>query len=125
MLGPVMADDPSPIPAARLADYDRLIAAAPGVERKGATLPYTSRNGHMFSFLAPDGTLALRLPPDERRAFMERHGAGLHVAHGRVMREYVSVPDELVADTEALRPWFLAAVSSVASRKPKTTTRRR
>jgi hypothetical protein len=120
-----MADAPSQIPAARLAEYDMVIATAPDVERKGAKLPYTSRNGHMFSFLAPDGTLALRLPPDERRAFSERYGAALHVAHGRVMREYVSVPDELLADTDALRPWFLAAVAWIETRKPKTTTRKR
>ena len=32
----------STIPAARLEAYDRLIATRPGVERKGATIPYTS-----------------------------------------------------------------------------------
>jgi len=31
--------------------YDKLIAALPGVERKGATMHYTSLNGNMFSFL--------------------------------------------------------------------------
>jgi hypothetical protein len=36
----------------RLARYDRLIATQPGLQRKGATIPYTSVNGHMCSFLA-------------------------------------------------------------------------
>ena len=49
--------------------YDRLIATQPHVQRKGATMPYTSLNGHMFSFLTPDGRLALRLPSSERDAF--------------------------------------------------------
>lgn len=35
--------------------YERLVATIPGVERKGRTLPYTSLNGHMFSFLGEGG----------------------------------------------------------------------
>jgi hypothetical protein len=31
-----------------------------GAEVKGAKNPYTSRNGHMFSFLVAEGTMALR-----------------------------------------------------------------
>ena len=34
-----------------LASYEALVATGPGVERKGKTMPYTSVNGHMFSFL--------------------------------------------------------------------------
>jgi hypothetical protein len=33
--------------------YDLIIATQPDVKRKGATMPYTSLNGHMFSFLTP------------------------------------------------------------------------
>ena len=43
----------STIPADRLASYERLISTLPGVDRKGATMPYTAVNGHMFSFLTP------------------------------------------------------------------------
>jgi hypothetical protein len=53
------------VPAARLALYETLVATNPKVERKGAAMPYTSLNGHMFSFLTQTGTLALRLPADE------------------------------------------------------------
>jgi hypothetical protein len=49
--------------------YDRLIATQPDLQRKGATMPHTSLNGHMFSFLTPEGHLALRLPLPEREAF--------------------------------------------------------
>ena len=55
--------------------YERLVATIPAVDRKGATLPYTSLNGHMFSFVADDGTVALRLDAGDRAAFMERYGA--------------------------------------------------
>lgn len=56
----------SNIPPERLELYDRLIAAHPGLERKGAGLPYTSVNGHMFSFLSQAGALGLRLPEEAR-----------------------------------------------------------
>ncbi len=50
-------------PSLSLARYEQLLAANPQVERKGAKVPYTSRNGHMFSFLDAEGSMALRLPP--------------------------------------------------------------
>ena len=96
----------SRIPSERLEHYDRLIATQPGVERKGATLPYTSVNGHMFSFLSDAGTLALRLPREDREAFLEQYGTTLHEAHGTVMKEYAVVPDALLPDTKQLGPWF-------------------
>ena len=40
---------PTPPPPAKVALYDRLIATDPTLERKGATLPYTSINGKMFT----------------------------------------------------------------------------
>jgi TfoX/Sxy family transcriptional regulator of competence genes len=104
--------------------YDRLIAAQPGVVRKGATIPYTSVNGHMFSFLSEAGALALRLPAVDREAFLERHGASLHEAHGTVMKEYVTVPEELFGDTAQLLPYFQASFAYAASLKPKPTTRK-
>ncbi|HEY7736564.1 MAG TPA: hypothetical protein VH813_07195 [Candidatus Limnocylindrales bacterium] len=116
---------PSTIPADRLAIYDRLVSTQAGVERKGVTVPYTSINGHMFSFLTPTGSLALRLGPADRETFRTRHGAHLHEAHGTVMKEYVAVPDALFADTDALAPSFAASLAYVSGLKPKPTTRRK
>jgi hypothetical protein len=36
-------------------------------------MPYTSLNGHMFSFLTKTGKLALRLPEPERDAFLKKY----------------------------------------------------
>jgi hypothetical protein len=113
----------SRIPVERIERYDRLIATLPGVARKGATMPYTSVNGNMFSFLTETGTLALRLGPADREAFIERHVTKLHEAHGTVMKEYVTVPDGLLADTEALGPSFRASHEYAAALKPKATRR--
>ena len=50
----------TPIPAAKLALYDTQLASKPSIERKGATMPYTSTNGKMFTYLSPSGDLRLR-----------------------------------------------------------------
>ncbi|HEY3073035.1 MAG TPA: hypothetical protein VGJ46_09465 [Candidatus Limnocylindrales bacterium] len=113
----------SSIPAERLTSYERVVATQPGLQRKGATVPYTSVNGNMFSFLTPDGTLALRLPATEREAFLERFKTSLHEAHGTVMKEYVTVPGRLLEDTEQLLPYFAASYAYAPSLKPKPTRR--
>ena len=53
-------------PADAVALYERLVATAPGAERKGATVPYTALNGHMFSYLSKTGIVCLRLPRGRR-----------------------------------------------------------
>jgi len=55
--------------------YEKLVATRQSVERKGATVPYTSHNGHMFSYLSKDGKLALRLPAEARAAFLKKYKA--------------------------------------------------
>ena len=110
-------------PADRVEAYDRLVAAAPDVERKGATMPYTSVNGNMFSYLDASGSMALRLPATDRTAFIERYSTHLHEAHGTVQKEYVTVPGDLLDDTDRLLPWFLAGRAYAVTLKPKPTKR--
>jgi hypothetical protein len=104
---------------AKLAHYDRLVATFPGVERKGDANPYTALNGNMSSYLHPRGQLALRLPPEARAAFLESYGATLFEAYGIVQKEYVTVPDDLLADTSGLAPHFQASLDWVRAMKPK------
>lgn len=113
-----------PISPAVLDLYDRLIATQPGVERKGATVPYTSLNGHMFSFLTPEGHLALRLPAAERDAFLIKYQTGLCEQHGKVMKEYVEVPESLLQNVDELGQHFHNSYAYVSSLKPKSTMRR-
>ena len=108
-------------PAEKLAQYEALVATKQGVERKGATIPYTSLNGHMYSFLSKEGIAGLRLPVKERETFLEDFDTKLCEQYGRVMKEYVEVPDSLLEDTEALAPYFGLSYDYVASLKPKPT----
>jgi len=111
-------------PTAALAAYDRLVSTIPGVERKGAKMPYTSVNGNMTSFL-DDGVLAIRLSATDRERFVEQFGSAIHVSQGHVMKEYVTVPPSLLDDTVSLTPWFAASWSYGSGLKPKPTTRKR
>jgi hypothetical protein len=113
-----------PFSEEQLADYDALLAHWPEVERRGASMPYTSLNGNMYSFLGADG-LALRLPKDAREAFIERYDTALYEANGAVMKEYVRVPEALLRDTAALRPYFEVSYAYARTLKPKATTRKK
>jgi hypothetical protein len=109
----------------RLAAYDKLIATVPGIERKGDTMPYTSLNGHMFSQLTREGTLALRLPEADRNLFLEKYKTKLVEQYGRVMKEYVEVSGALLAKTREMSKYFRISVDYVQALKPKPTTRKK
>ena len=101
--------------------YEALVATHQGLERKGDTMPYTSLNGHMFSVLHKDGTVALRLPEAERAEFLRKYKTSLASQYGSVQPEYVVVPDALLAKTQELKRFFDASHAYVASLKPKAT----
>jgi hypothetical protein len=88
----------SNIPPETLELYEKLVRTCPGVERKGDTVPYTV-NGNMFSYLHATGGLALRLPEGEREPFLAKYKTKLCEAYGVVQKEYVAVPDALLAKT--------------------------
>ena len=113
-------------PDDKLALYDKLIATLPAVERRGAANPYTSLNGNMFSLLlGPAGTMALRLPQDERDKFLKKHKTKLYEAYGAVMKEYVTVPDALLKDTKTLHKYLAISYEYVRTLKPKATKKKR
>jgi len=95
------------------------------VKRKGDTIPYTSLNGHMFSYLSKDCKLALRLPEKERETFLKKYKTRLFHAYGIVQKEYVEVPGALLAKTGELKKYFALSHDYVATLKPKPTTRKK
>jgi TfoX/Sxy family transcriptional regulator of competence genes len=101
--------------------YEKLVKTNPKVERKGAANPYTSLNGHMFTYLNQSGSLALRLPEGKREKFLKKYKAALFVAYGAVMKEYVTVPDSLLKDTKTLQRHFQFSYEYIKTLKPKPT----
>src|SRR5438105_1531693 len=98
---------PSPLTRAdKIALYEKLVATIPGAERKGDTMPYTSVNGHMHSYFSKEDFLALRLPEDIRKAFLDKYKTTLVTAYGIVQKEYVTVPDTLLQKTKELAVYF-------------------
>jgi hypothetical protein len=112
------------IPGDKLELYEKLVATNPKVERKGAANPYTSLNGHMFTYLNPSGSLALRLPADEREKFLKKYKTTLFEAYGAVMKEYVTVPDSLLKNTKELSKYFALSYGYVGSLKPKPSKKK-
>ena len=112
------------IPADKQALYDKLLGTNPKIERKGAANPYTSLNGHMFTYLNPSGTLALRLPEKEREAFLQKYKTTLFEAYGSVMKEYVTVPDSLLKNTKELRKYLELSYDYIGTLKPNTTKKK-
>jgi TfoX/Sxy family transcriptional regulator of competence genes len=112
-------------PADKLELYEKLVATNPDVERKGATVPYTSVNGHMFSYLSKEGKLALRLREGDRDAFLKKYKAKLCEAYGRVQPEYVEVPDSLLASTKELKKFFDLSYAYAGSLKPKPAAKKK
>jgi len=104
--------------------YDRLIATHPKIERKGKNLLYTSVNGHMFTVFSTEGFLGIRLPKAERLEFLDAYGVTLLKSYGATMREYVTIPRDLLEDTERLAPILATSYAYVSSLPPQATTRR-
>jgi hypothetical protein len=112
------------IPPEKLKLYEKLAGSNPDIERKGATVPYTSLNGNMFSYLHSSGAMALRLPTGEREKFLAKYKTKLFEAYGIVQKEYVTVPDALLAKTNELKPYFEISYESAKSLRPKPTKKK-
>ena len=113
------------VPADKLELYEKLVATNPIVERKGVTTPYTSLNGHMFSFLTETGMLAIRLSSEARDSFRAKYKTAPVERYGSIMKEYVEVPDALLENTHELKKYFGLSYAYVESLKPKPTKRRK
>jgi hypothetical protein len=111
----------SSAPPEVIEQYDKLVATIPEVERKGATMPYTSLNGNMFSYLHGSGLVALKLPKEARERFLEKYNTKLFEAYGIVQKEYVTVPEALLSNTEKPAPYFALSYEYAKTLKPKPT----
>jgi hypothetical protein len=109
----------SKIPPAQLDLYEKLIATVPAIERKGAVHPYTSLNGHMFTYLDQTGTLGIRLAPDQVEAFLKKYKTTMFESYGVVKRDWVTVPDSLLRNPKELKKYLVASLENVRTLKPK------
>lgn len=114
------------MPAKTLADYTAAVKATPGAELKGASMPYTSLNGNMYSFLDKNGVCALRLSKGDCAAFNQEFATNFYVHEsGAVMQEYVTVPPSLLGDLKTVGGWFKKSLAYAKTLKPKATTKKK
>lgn len=115
----------SSAPPEAVAAYDKLIASNSKIERKGATMPYTSVNGNMFSLLDPSGRLTLRLSEKDREAFLKKYKTGDVIQYGAVMKEYVEVPDSLLKNTKEAKKYLDMSFAYAKTLKAKATKKKK
>lgn len=104
--------------------YNKLISVNPAIERKGVTLPYTSVNGNMFTFLSGAGELNIRLPEKERNEFIKKFKTRLSVQHGVIMKEYVVVPESLFKRISELKTYVDISFKYALTLKPKVSKKK-
>jgi len=104
------------------ARYAELVATIHEAELRGAKMPYTSMNGNMYSYLGENG-VGLRLPADVREEFLAKYRTTLYHTHGIVQKEYVTVPEDLLARTDELAMYFRVSFDYAKALKPKATKR--
>ncbi len=114
----------SKAPSEKVELYDKLIKTNPKIERKGDANPYTSLNGNMFTLLHQSERLAIRLPEDQRQAFLKKYKTTLFKAYGTIMPEYVTVPDALLKNTKELQKYLELSYEYVKTLKPKPTKKK-
>ena len=101
--------------------YINLMTSVPGIEVKGATMPYTSLNGNMFSFLK-EGAVALRLAEHDREVFLKKFKSSLFETIGTVMKEYVTISQALLKKPKDLKPYILLSYAYAKKLKSKAST---
>lgn len=99
--------------------YSKVIATQPDLELKGKNNPYTSHNGHMFTFLDKEGSMSIRFSQEDFTAFVEKYNAKPSIQYGATMRGYAIVPDELFQDTITLAQYLIKSYTYVKTLKPK------
>ena len=77
----------------------------------------------MFSFLMRAGASVCGCPKANARRSSKKNKTKLVEQYGIVQREYVEVPDGLLAKTPELKKYFDASYEYVSSLKPKPTTK--
>lgn len=115
-------------PPDKVALYERLIEAVEGVDAKSNFgSAYTAVNGNMYSMISKHGVVGIRLPEPDRSAFLSDHQTELFRGDPAwpPAREFVAVPDALLHDIQALRPYLERSFRYVQTLRPKPTSPKR
>jgi len=107
-------------PDALVAVFDGVMPGPPATKRKMFGFPAGFVNGNMFMGLFEDNMI-LRLPAESREELMQLYGARTFAPMaGRVMKEYIALPESILGDRQRLNSWVAKALVYGESLPPKT-----
>jgi TfoX/Sxy family transcriptional regulator of competence genes len=100
--------------------FDRSVPPAPSVSRrKMFGYPAAFANGNLFIGLHQDDFI-MRLSETDRERFSAAYGERIfEPMKGRRMREYVRLPEELLADSRKRATWISRSLAYAEGVKPK------
>ena len=101
--------------------FEAAMPGAPAVKRPMFGYPAGFINGNMFMGLFAD-KMFVRLPEDSRAELMGIGGTPFEPMPGRPMREYVVIPETIVARPAELKSWAAKALrygESLPAKKKK------
>lgn len=111
-------------PEALVATFEDVMPGPPATKRKMFGYPAGFVNGNLFMGLFEDAMI-LRLPSELREEMIQRHGARPFAPMaGRVMKEYVTLPEPVLRDREQLRSWVGKALAYGESLAPKSAKKK-
>ncbi len=96
------------VPPDKLELYEAGVKAAGIGSKSNFGSAYTAVNGNTYSMISTHGVVGIRLPQEEREAFMAQFGTGMFRADPSwpPSENMVAVPDELLNDTAKLAPYL-------------------
>ena len=103
--------------------YQKLLASVDGIDTKSNFgSAYTAINGNMYTMISKHGLVGIRLPEPERSEFLSKYSTELFRGDPAwpPAKEFVAVPDELLANTKTLRPYLETSLRYTKTLKPKT-----
>lgn len=106
-------------PEGLVAAFTRAAEAVPGASvRKMFGYPAAFLSGNMFAGIFQEHTIA-RLPQETREALIEQGGRPFEPLPGRVMKEYVVLPEKVTRSRRLLEDWISEAASYARFLPPK------
>ena len=103
--------------------YQKLLASIKGIDAKSNFgSAYTAIDGNMYTMISKHGLVGIRLPEPERSEFLSKYSTELFRGDPSwpPAKEFVAVPDELLADTKMLQPYLETSLRYTKTLKPKT-----
>ena len=103
--------------------YQKLLTSIKGIDTKSNFgSAYTAINGNMYTMISKHGLVGIRLPEPERSEFLSKYSTELFRGDPSwpPAKEFVAVPDDLLADTKMLQPYLETSLRYVKALKPKT-----